>query len=849
MKKRSKLLAAMLAACMVVTTISTMAFAEEGDTEGTAVAQIGETTYTSLSEAVDAAQTNSTITLLQNITQETGVTISTNDNFTLELNGKTLTVNNNNWALLNNGTLTVQDSADGGKIVSTGGNGMFVGNNSTTTIKSGTFESVEGAVATSKSTGATITIDGGTFKASDNAVIAGNGSSREGSPNNITINDGTFEGGITSSGYVACGIYAPWKDNIIVNGGTFNITGGAGIVARAGTVTVNGGTFNTTGNETGKVGDSRIVVHCAALVFDQEANYPGMDNNSKISVSDGQFTSDVNAIATVGDDSTSRVSISAGYFTSDPSAYLAEGKAAVASDKTGYVYMVDVASDNKAEVAPAAPAVDTKEGVDETAATAIAGALASTGEDATPPSITADVVNAAANTIANDNKTTKDEGKDALEHANVIVKEGDTVTIVIQPYLDIQIVDAEVTSGENSTITSFTLDITPMYKTVATTANLASNGEIITETTEDSGKTVNAVVMGDPAPLTIDQSVTVTVPLPADFATNNVYVQHKGHEYTATVDSDVATFTNPHGFSEFTFTTVSTAVAKIGEDSYTTLQAAVDAIENNGTITVLTANALEATASGNKTFTIAGGEDITPSVTIKAAAGYTVVPGEDGNYTVKKNSSTGGGGSTTPTEPTDPTEPDDETCKKDSTCPISKFTDASAAAWYHDGVHYVLENSLMFGTGNNKFSPNATLTRAELAQILYNKAGKPAVNGASTFTDVPASAWYAKAVAWAQQNNVVSGVGGGKFAPNDKITREQIAVMLYNDAGKKAVTGTLNFKDAANVSNWAKDAMLWATQNKVVNGAVQSDGTLLLNPTNGATRAETAAMLANYYNK
>lgn len=221
----------------------------------------------------------------------------------------------------------------------------------------------------------------------------------------------------------------------------------------------------------------------------------------------------------------------------------------------------------------------------------------------------------------------------------------------------------------------------------------------------------------------------------------------------------------------------------------------------------------------------------------------------DDKVTVTRPSTGGGGGSTTPTEPTDPTEPDDETCKKDSTCPISKFTDASAAAWYHDGVHYVLENSLMFGTGNNKFSPNATLTRAELAQILYNKAGKPAVSGASTFTDVPASAWYAKAVAWAQQNNVVSGVGGGKFAPNDKITREQIAVMLYNDAGKKAVTGTLNFKDAANVSNWAKDAMLWATQNKVVNGAVQSDGTLLLNPTNGATRAETAAMLANYYNK
>lgn len=324
------------------------------------------------------------------------------------------------------------------------------------------------------------------------------------------------------------------------------------------------------------------------------------------------------------------------------------------------------------------------------------------------------------------------------------------------------------------------------------------------------------------------------------------------------------------GTATATFTMES---GEITEEGSIVLDAVTDSADNTkvgkNTVTI-NGGKLEAIATSNENtgennITVERGASVTEINTIASA-------GEDGNnakntinyysgtvkkittaaddkVTVTRPSTGGGGGSTTPTEPTDPTEPDDETCKKDSTCPISKFTDASAAAWYHDGVHYVLENSLMFGTGNNKFSPNATLTRAELAQILYNKAGKPAVNGASTFTDVPASAWYAKAVAWAQQNNVVSGVGGGKFAPNDKITREQIAVMLYNDAGKKAVTGTLNFKDAANVSNWAKDAMLWATQNKVVNGAVQSDGTLLLNPTNGATRAETAAMLANYYNK
>ena len=192
----------------------------------------------------------------------------------------------------------------------------------------------------------------------------------------------------------------------------------------------------------------------------------------------------------------------------------------------------------------------------------------------------------------------------------------------------------------------------------------------------------------------------------------------------------------------------------------------------------------------------------------------------------------------------------DTVCKQDSTCPISKFKDASPTAWYHDGVHYCLDEDLMVGQSATKFAPNATLTRAELAQILYNKAGKPAVSGRSTFTDVPATAWYAKAVAWAQQNNVVSGVGGGKFAPTQTITRESIAAMLYNSETDPVVTtGTLNFKDAAKVSSWARKAMLWATQNGVINGAKQADGTLLLNPQNSAIRAETAAMLGNYYNK
>ena len=189
-------------------------------------------------------------------------------------------------------------------------------------------------------------------------------------------------------------------------------------------------------------------------------------------------------------------------------------------------------------------------------------------------------------------------------------------------------------------------------------------------------------------------------------------------------------------------------------------------------------------------------------------------------------------------------------CLKDSACPLSKFADVSINAWYHDGVHYVLEEGLMGGRSDNQFAPNATITRAELAQILYNKAGRPEVTDWSAFSDVPETAWYASAVAWAQQNKVVNGIGNNKFAPNQAITREQIAVMLYNDAGRPEVSGTITgFADVASVSDWAKPAVLWATQNKIIGGALRADGKLLLNPTDGATRAETANMLKRYYSK
>ena len=273
--------------------------------------------------ALPAAE-NGVIKLTEDVTLTARWEVAANTEITLDLNGYSIT--SAGQVIMNNGKLTITDNKGGGKIVSNGSQAIGVGSNSVTNIKKAIVESVEGAVITGRATGATINIYDGTFSASDNAVIAGNGSDREGTGNTVNISGGVFNGKITTSGYVACGIYAPWKDNINVTGGTFNITGGAGIVARAGNVTVTNAVFNTTGNATGKVGDSRVVVPCSAIVFDSEAAYPALTNTSAISVESGTFTSEAEAISVVkpeGEGAAERVSVTGGTFSSDVSAYTA----------------------------------------------------------------------------------------------------------------------------------------------------------------------------------------------------------------------------------------------------------------------------------------------------------------------------------------------------------------------------------------------------------------------------------------------------------------------------------------------------------------------------------------------
>lgn len=328
--KLKRLTSLLIAGCMMVSMApvsAVTAFAE--DSTGTSVyASNGITTYEQLKNAIENASDGAKIVLDGDITG--AVTIPKEKNITLDLNGHKIEATGT--VIDNAGTLTITDSKKSGKIISTNNVAVFVESGSSTTIDYADITAQECAIATGKAVGATITIEDGVFTSKDNAVVSGNGSNRSGAPNKITINNGTFNGEIQTSGYVACGIYSPWKDEITVNNGTFNITGGAGIVARAGSVTVNGGTFNTTGNTNGYVGDSKNLVPCSALVFDSKAGYPAMDAQSTIKVSGGTFKSDdgVPAITVIRsendtDNTNKRVAVSNGTFSTDPSEYCENG--------------------------------------------------------------------------------------------------------------------------------------------------------------------------------------------------------------------------------------------------------------------------------------------------------------------------------------------------------------------------------------------------------------------------------------------------------------------------------------------------------------------------------------------
>lgn len=607
-----------------------------------------------------------------------------------------------------------------------------------------------------------------------------------------------------------------------------------------------------------------------------------------------------------------KLTISGGHYTVDPSAYLETGYAAAASNKDGYVYQVVKESEAPAEVVPEAPKVENK--LPDNASADDKELAASVSEKLNNLVVDEDIVKAAAGTVASQNEISTEQGKAELDKANIITDDSN-VTIVVQPYLDVTLTNA--TSGEQK---SFTADITPMYRTVATTNvdNIVVKGEAT------GSETVNAVVIGEPKELSINKTVEVTIPLPTDFVasgTDKLYIHHQKngitYVYEGAEKGNALTFTNPHGFSLFTITSAAPQ-AKIGDINYATLQDAVNAVENNQTITLLADGS--ATVSREVTFKISENGF---RVEIAAGTGYKLTQNGDTYTITEKTTSSGGGashpeaGSTSSSNRYEITKPSkvengsikvsDSKAQKGDTVTITvtpdegyeldklavydedgdkidlkdkgdgKFTfempkgdveievsfaliedetvkadfaDIAADDWYADAVQYVYENGMMSGTSETTFSPDVTTTRGMIVTILYRLEGSPDLlneNLGYPYADVDANAYYADAVYWARQNGIVSGMSAEQFAPNDAITREQMAAILYRytqfkgyDVSAKADLSV--YTDAAQVSTYATDAMAWANGAQLIAGTSQAT----LTPAGNATRAQVATILMRF---
>lgn len=581
--------------------------------------------------------------------------------------------------------------------------------------------------------------------------------------------------------------------------------------------------------------------------------------------------------------------ISGGYFTDDPTAYCVTGKTGVSSGNSTYPWTVgtiEVKDENEIKTdtqkgATQATLGDKIAAGDETAATAVGTSVTPTKLTDTTP-ITADDKAQALTELVKKNKVKlTDDGK---------IPAGTTVTVVKETYLDVTVTAYDTKSNTVS------MDITPKYNLIATTD-------------KDNRTDKNSVTL-ETKPLTVSEATKVSVTIPA-FANKKVYIDHANGKnlYVATADANGKIEFTTNGFSPFTFALSNpNVVAEVNGNAYTSFADAVSAVPANGTIEI-TGGTSPYTGTANKTFTVKnstsanitvngqtikptesytfkythssdgssggsssgkttykvttsavnnGGVNASPSSAEKGAT-ITITLSPDKGYKLDKLTVTDGSGKTvstvkksdtvyTFTMPASAVKVGVSYVKDTETPSETKFNDVSANDWFASAVDYVTGKGMMNGTADNTFSPKANTTRGMVVTVLYRLENQPSTSAAS-FTDVASGAYYANAVAWANANGIVSGYGSGKFGPNDKVTREQLAAILYRYAQYKKYdvsvgedTNILSYDDAQSISSYAIPAIQWACGAGVVTGKSGSK----LDPKGNATRAEVAAMLMRF---
>ena len=668
----------------------------------------------------------------------------------------------------------------------------------------------------------------------------------------------------------------------------------------------------TGGIDTGKNGGYAINVYKGAkLTIDGGKYYGGgtavQVQKGELTINNGYFDAEafdnpdygynfiINCIDGAYKNGTAKVAIQGGYFAHfDPSNnkaegagtnFVADGYVSVTSDKSGYDYKVVQKTDTGSIVVK--PAVAEPEVNVDKISESDKPAVENAAKSVAVPTLGA----AAGDKVAAMNKT---DAERLVAKAQGL----QNPTLYVQTALK---VEPTAYSAENKTLT---LDITPQYRIVASTADKADDIQL-------SGDSKNAQVVQDYQKLTITAPTVVTMELPTGFVADGVdklSIKHiKGNgtvEYytgivTETSGTKTLTFTT-NGFSPFV---ISSAVASIDGVMYPTLAEAVANVDSGKTIKLETDCAEAVTVSRTVKFTldkkshaftgsIKAGSYTTVTATGTEPVEYTftysrpysgsssdptysvtVDKTENGSVTVSPKSASKGSTVTITVKPDSGytletlTAIDSEgkeiqlTDKGEGkytfTMPAGKvevkatfmednsvlnfFYDVPNGAYFYEAVKWAVKNGITTGVGNDLFAPEQPCTRAQIVTFLWRAAGSPEPKTASSFTDVPVSTYYAKAVAWAVENGITNGMTETTFAPDATCTRGQSVTFLYR-ALKGTASGSANFTDVKSDAFYA-DAINWAVANNVTNGTSNTT----FSPNADCTRAEIVTFLYRAY--
>lgn len=827
-------------------------------------------------------------------------------------NKGTLTINGNNGTVDNvtNGTAAVYNDVTGKVTINggsytrsaeaskdennSGGNSWYVIHNyGIMNINKGTFKFSDTNVGAFSSLIHNGWYDGSKNTAQKNAVMTINdGDFTQGTGGKITVKNDDY-GELEIKG----GVFTQPQNNYycIFSYNIAKISGG----------TINGYVGNAYGNETCDKGDLTISDNAVVNGGVQSATAAGNDSSDKKNLI--KITDNAKVAGAITSADVKYVSVSGGYFTTDPSAYVASGYVAGTSDVSGYSYKV-VAKTNtgNVEVKPdvADPEVKVSDSIskeDQAKVAAAAATVSAPTLGAETGDIVKDINEDTAKTLIEKATTVQGNNKKLYVQSSLKVEPTaynettKTLALKITPQYRIVASTAATADGielgDNGKNAEVVQDYTPMNITKATVVTMelpagfaVDNGaklsiqhtksndkvEYYTGTvTEQSGKhlltfTTNGFspfVISVPA-AAIESKVYPTLQAAVDSAKNDDIIDL----YKDVAADTKVTVAKPINFKVDTNGKKFDAAKNIVAGSNTTVKVTGESspYTYEFTYTKPSSGSSGGSSSGKTTYKVTtsavnnGGVNASPSNAEKGAA-ITITLSPDKGYKLDKLTVTDGSGKTvstvkksdtvyTFTMPASAVKVGVSYVKATETPSETKFNDVSANDWFASAVDYVTGKGMMNGTADNTFSPKANTTRGMVVTVLYRLENQPSTSAAS-FTDVASGAYYANAVAWANANGIVSGYGSGKFGPNDKVTREQLAAILYRYAQYKKYdvsvgedTNILSYDDAQSISTYAIPAIQWACGAGVVTGKSGSK----LDPKGNATRAEVAAMLMRF---